>query len=346
MLDRLEFETESTACALCRARSRGFDRFHRCAVLAAQRGLPMHYYTENKGHDVRGSKHDVFAEKVQETFSESTKRVRTPKSADTTAVAASLLARLRKPINEIDDLSLRPRVLVIDDQPLMRAAIAKLLKDNVVPAHTTCVASVEAAARFDCDAFDLILLDLNLPGYVNVGGLTAIREQRPHIPVVVFANRDDKPTILAALDAGAMGLIPKRYEADAIAHAIAVVLGGGVFVPPMKCDTPSKPPHEFKRRSSDATTRASSETQRRRASDNTKLSAGPQLDITPRQQQVLSLLIKGLCNKSICKQLALSENTVKSHISAIYRALGVNNRTAAVIAMSHNGYQMARSTVY
>jgi DNA-binding NarL/FixJ family response regulator len=343
VLDRLDPETESMAYARCRARSRGFDRFHRCAVLAAQRGLPMHYYTENKGHDVRGSKHDVVAEKVQETFPESTKRVRTPKSADTTAVAASLLARLSKPINDVGvDLAPRHRVLVIDDQPLMCAAIAKLLEDGVVPAHTTCVASVEAAATFDCDVFDLILLDLNLPGYVNVGSLTAIREQRPHIPVVVFANRDDKPTILAALDAGAMGLIPKRYEADAIAHAIAVVLGGGVFVPPMKCDTPSKPPHEFKRRSSDATTRASSETQRRRASDNAKFSAGPQLDITPRQQQVLSLLIKGLCNKSICKQLALSENTVKSHISAIYRALGVNNRTAAVIAMSQNGYQMAR----
>jgi DNA-binding NarL/FixJ family response regulator len=301
----------------------------------------MNHYTEHRSEDVRSSKHDVVAEKMHETFSESTQRMRASKPANTAAVAASLLARLSKPINNAGDaVSPRPRVLVIDDQPLMRAAVARVLEDNVVPAHTTCVASIEAAAKFDVDAFDLILLDLNLPGYVNVGSLAAIREQRPHVPVVVFAARDDKPTILAALDAGAMGLIPKRYEANAIADAIAIVLNGGVFVPPMKYDAPSKPPHEFKRRASDAATKTATEAQRRRASDNTKLLSTPVLDITPRQQHVLSLLIKGLCNKSICKQLVLSENTVKSHIAAIYRALGVNNRTAAVIAMSQNGYQL------
>ncbi|MGL5003478.1 MAG: response regulator transcription factor, partial [Casimicrobium sp.] len=78
------------------------------------------------------------------------------------------------------------------------------------------------------------------------------------------------------------------------------------------------------------------------ASDRLLTEPPPPLNLTPRQMQVLALLVKGLCNKSICRQLSLSENTVKSHITAIFRSLGVNSRTSVVIAISERGYHLPK----
>ena len=246
-------------------------------------------------------------------------------------------------------------VLVVDNLPLMREAIARLLTELGVPVVAVTASSIEAAAAHR-QPFDLILLDLNLPGHQNFESIALMRTQRADVPVVVLSAQDDLQTILAALDNGAMGFIPKRYSHEDIASAIRIVLLGGVYVPPIDAETAATEPHEFRRRATDAVAAADPRLQRRRSTDSAATASlsemsvpaqhlshpePPTLNITPRQSHVLSLLIRGLCNKSICRELSLSENTVKSHIAAIFKTLGVHNRTSAVVAMSQHGYVLA-----
>jgi DNA-binding NarL/FixJ family response regulator len=245
-------------------------------------------------------------------------------------------------------------VLVVDAQPLMREALARLLAEHHTAVDVILVASIEAAAAHASQRFDLLVLDLNLPGFKNFDSLVAMRAQRPGVPVVVMATGEDESTVLGAIEAGAMGFIPKHYSREAIGNALSLVLAGGVYLPPVGAHATELVPHEFRRRASDKPMTAERRSGNRRAVDQTLLVDGaaerhgnasapapiPKLPITPRQSQVLSLLINGLCNKAISNKLSLSQNTVKSHIAAIFRAMGVNNRTQAVVEMSRKGYQM------
>ena len=243
-------------------------------------------------------------------------------------------------------------VLVIDAQPLMREALARLLAQHHANVDVILVASVADAAAYASAQFDLLVLDLNLPGFNNFDGLLAMRGQRPAVPIVVMAAGEDQSTVLGAIEAGAMGFIPKHYSSEEIGDALSIVLAGGVYLPPIGAHAAELVPHQFRRRASDKPMTTERRSGGRRAADVTRsapdanesdgksLSPAPKLAITPRQSQVLSLLINGLCNKAISNKLSLSQNTVKSHIAAIFRAMGVNNRTQAVVEMSRKGYQM------
>ena len=245
-----------------------------------------------------------------------------------------------------------PSVLVVDAQPLTREALAQLLAQHHTAVDVTLVASVEAAAEYASQRFELLVLDLNLPGFKNFDVLLAMRAQRPTVPIVVMAAGEEQSTVLGAIEAGAMGFIPKHYSSADIGDALSVVLAGGVYLPPVCAHAAEPVPHEFRRRASDQPMTAERRSGGRRAADQTRSiadtnehagkanSAAPKLAITPRQSQVLSLLISGLCNKAISNKLSLSQNTVKSHIAAIFRTMGVNNRTQAVVEMSRKGYQM------
>ena len=244
-------------------------------------------------------------------------------------------------------------VLVIDAQPLMREAIARLLAEHHSAVDVILVSSIEAAVTHAAQRFDLLVLDLNLPGFKNFDSLVLMRAQRPTVPVVVMASCADQSTVLGAIEAGAMGFIPKHYSSDAIGSALSIVLAGGVYLPPVSAHAAEPVPHEFRRRASDRPMVGERRNAGRRAADQTPSSSGtgeaagsapqstPKLPITPRQSQVLSWFINGLCNKSISKQLSLSQNTVKSHVAAIFRAMGVNSRTAAVVEMSRKGYRLS-----
>ncbi len=243
-------------------------------------------------------------------------------------------------------------VLVVDAQPLMREALARLLAPHHTNVDVILVASVADAAAYASKRFDLLVLDLNLPGFNNFDGLLAMRAQRPAVPIVVMSASEDQSTVLDAIEAGAMGFIPKHYSSEEIGNALSIVLAGGVYLPPFGAHDAEPLPHQFRRRASDKPMTTERRSGGRRAADLTRmapdatesngkaLSPAPKLAITPRQSQVLSLLINGLCNKAISNKLSLSQNTVKSHISAIFRAMGVNNRTQAVVEMSRKGYQM------
>ncbi len=199
------------------------------------------------------------------------------------------------------------RVLVVDDHALIRDGLRLLLPslaDNIdLVEAASGEAALEIAAR--PGVIDLILLDLALPGIGGRDVLPALRAQCPTVPVVIISAFDDPDTVLRALDDGAMGFIPKRSGQAVMLNALRLVIAGGVYLPP--------------------TVVGSVRAQR------------GDLRLTPRQSEILALLIQGLPNKLICAKLGLSITTVKGQVTSIYKALGVKNRTQAVIEVGKRG---------
>ncbi len=207
------------------------------------------------------------------------------------------------------------KILLVDDHPLVRDAMQHVLAElgddtTVVGAGDVPSALVLMEAHTD---FDLVLLDLALPGPSGMAALEMVREHHPATPVVVLSGSDDPSTVLNALDRGAMGFIPKCSSAVIIVNAIRLVLSGGIYIPPQAVNH-SAPP--------------------------SRPDSAPELTLTERQTEVLALMVRGYPNKSICRALNLAEGTVKIHVAAILKALNVSNRTQAVIAASQLGLKL------
>jgi DNA-binding NarL/FixJ family response regulator len=145
---------------------------------------------------------------------------------------------------------------------------------------------------------DLALVDLNMPGMDGVAGLRRLRAAAPTLPVVVASGQEDAATIRAVLAAGAVGFIPKSERSEVLLGALRLVQSGGTYVPSRLLNAPPA-------------------------------AAAPEL--TPRQLDVLHLLLRGEPNKLIARELGLTEGTVKIHIAAILRVLHARNRTEAVV---------------
>lgn len=213
------------------------------------------------------------------------------------------------------------KLLVVDDHPLMREAVQGVVTRLEAGAIVLAVADSErgfAIADAEPD-LDLVLLDLNIPGLAGIPALKAWRRRYPEVPVVVLSSADDRPTVLAAIAAGAAGFIPKSSPNAVLLNALRLVLAGGKYLPPEALAPVSGPRARAARV---ATERALSlET----------------LGLTDRQAQVLKLLAAGKSNKLICRELDLAERTVKAHISAVFRALGVTTRTQAAVAAAKLG---------
>jgi DNA-binding NarL/FixJ family response regulator len=221
------------------------------------------------------------------------------------------------------------KLLLIDDHPLFRDGLSLLIQHRldlaehggaeVLEAGSLREAMVELERHPDVG---LVLLDLGLADRQGLDTLSEWREQAPNLPVVVLSADDRPATILAAIDQGASGFIPKTVEAGVMQEALRRVLSGGVYLPPLPSDavlaTDPTPPD-----------------------DDT---AGPEstLGLSGRQLDVLRLLIEGKPNKEICRMLSLSESTVKTHLSAIFRKLKVSSRTQAVVAVARAGVTLAR----
>jgi DNA-binding NarL/FixJ family response regulator len=171
---------------------------------------------------------------------------------------------------------------------------------------------------------NLILLDLALPGVDGFETLRRCREEFPGIPVVVVSAFDQPEIVTRAIDTGAMGFIPKTASTQILLNALRLVLSGGVYLPPeMLRKHDSIPP---------AVTQL--------ATSPAQLRDPREIGLTERQSQVLTLLVQGKPNKIICRELNLAEGTVKIHVTAILKALGVTNRTQAVIAVSKLGFKL------
>ena len=170
---------------------------------------------------------------------------------------------------------------------------------------------------FEHTGIGLLLLDLVMPGSNGFQLLKQICDSNPDLPVVVLSAADDPAQMRKALDVGASGFISKSGNAEVMLSALRLILAGGIYVPPDML----KPRPDTDPRAQEIVAESSGAT-------------GPQTPVlTARQRQVLEKLGQGKSNKQIARELDLSENTVKIHVTGILRALGVDNRTqAAVIA--------------
>jgi DNA-binding NarL/FixJ family response regulator len=216
------------------------------------------------------------------------------------------------------------KVLVVDDHPLIREALRQVLralnKDIDLLEAGSGPEALAAANRND--GIDFILLDLALPGADGFAVLRELRERHPSFPVVVLSASDHAEVVMRALDAGAMGFIPKTSSNEVLLGALRLVLSGGVYLPAevlRHTPAPALVPESAA---------AAAEVGYR------------DLGLTERQAQVLALVVQGKPNKIVCRELNLAEGTVKIHVTAILKALGVTNRTQAVIAVGKLGLKL------
>ncbi len=201
-----------------------------------------------------------------------------------------------------------PTILVADDHPLFREALKGAVARQLPGARLVEADSADALfaiAEAHPDA-DLLLLDLNMPGAHGFSALVHLRAVQPQLPIVVVSAREEAHVVRRALDHGAAGFIPKSSSPATIGSAIASVLEGGTWSPPLAEPAPGVAPEE-----ADIAARVR--------------------ELTPQQFRVLSMLGSGLLNKQIAHALGVSEATVKAHMTAILRKLGANNRTQAVL---------------
>jgi DNA-binding NarL/FixJ family response regulator len=207
------------------------------------------------------------------------------------------------------------KFLVVDDHALTREGVRLALGALGESVTVLDAASVEAALAtvHRHPDIDLVLLDLGLPGAGGSALLDALRRERNTVPVVVISGTDERSQVLKALDQGALGFIPKSFPLDLMMQAVRLVLAGGTYIPQQALAPP-------------------------RGGALAEAKAGPAIaELTPRQRQILSLMSRGKPNKLIADELGITEATVKSHVTDIFRVLGVTNRTQAVIVAGDAG---------
>jgi DNA-binding NarL/FixJ family response regulator len=219
------------------------------------------------------------------------------------------------------------KILIVDDHHLIREGMRPVLKQLAPEGES---AEVLEAASFQSALgvagehpdLDLVLLDLHLPDVTGFAALADLQERHPSLPVVVVSGEDDPQLVRMALDHGALGFIPKSSTSQVILNALRLVLSGGTYLPREVMSAPAAPakPSELQN-----------------ASAHKRLEA---LGITPRQADVLLLLLAGKSNKLICRELNLAEGTVKNHLAAVFKALNVASRVEAVIAAGKLGIKI------
>jgi DNA-binding NarL/FixJ family response regulator len=199
------------------------------------------------------------------------------------------------------------QVLIADDHPLMRSALGQAV------AQAFPGVEVLEAARYDqigdhlaAASPDLVLLDLHMPGMSGFIGLMMLRSEHPEIPVIVVSASEDPATIQRSIDYGASGFVPKSAPLGQVAEAIRAVLDGEVWLP--------------------ATATA--------PDDTATAMADRAVNLTPQQLRVLLGMAEGKLNKQIAYDMAISEQTVKDHVTVILRKLGATNRTQAILVAS------------
>jgi DNA-binding NarL/FixJ family response regulator len=205
------------------------------------------------------------------------------------------------------------KTLLADDHPLMREGVRHVLAQleppvEILDAHDYPSLFAQTALHPD---LDLALVDLNMPGFVGTQGIAQYRNRFPDIPLVVISASESARDIRSALDAGALGYIPKAASSETMLAALRQVLAGDLYLPACLG------------RDQDGLHTVAPES----------FEALQATGLTARQLEVARLLAQGCANKAIAGMLSMSESTVKVHVAAIFRALGVTNRTEAVLAI-------------
>jgi DNA-binding NarL/FixJ family response regulator len=203
------------------------------------------------------------------------------------------------------------KLLIVDDHPLILHALEQVLPQldrrlEIFGARDRTATMTLLARHPDCA---LVLLDLALPGARGLDLLADLRRERPQLPIVVLSATHDSATVGAAIAAGARGFVAKTASPLELLDAISTVLDGGRHITNDLAAVPR-------------TIRGVPMTM---------------LGLTQRQSDVLQLLVQGKPNKLICRDLHLSEGTVKVHVSAILKALNVHSRSQAIVELTRRG---------
>ena len=236
------------------------------------------------------------------------------------------------------------RVLLIDDDPLILAALQAVIRglgDDVTVLGVGSPAEARAALKSDPDP-DLVLLDLYLGEGDGFDLLSELRERHPALPIVVVSASDRASDVIRAIDAGAMGYVPKRASNATLFEALRLVMSGGIYVPPMTLgvaadsleppiDGDTMPDVMRPHPTAGVDRHAASAPRAPHAPAATSLDS---LGLSKRQADVLAYLLQGMPNKIIARELKISVDTVKDNVAAVLRALGVSSRTQAVLAVS------------
>jgi DNA-binding NarL/FixJ family response regulator len=241
------------------------------------------------------------------------------------------------------------KVLLIDDQPLILNALQGVIKELGDDVTIVSVATVRLGRdKLKTEkGFDLIMLDLNLGDADGFDALIDMRRAYPELPVVAVSSSDRYSDVIRAVDAGAMGFVPKRASPAALHEALRLVMSGGIFIPSgARALMTNLPPTmgPMAQPTTFAETTPMIHQIGRPSSQDTGFHAGlPELPaapplatlgLTPRQNEVLALLLQGKPNKLIARELSVSVDTVKDHVAAVLRALNVTTRTQAVLAVA------------
>lgn len=204
------------------------------------------------------------------------------------------------------------KILIGDDHVLFREGLRRLLeqlKDSSTFAEADSFDELLSLAADE--PFDLILTDLRMPGWPGFEGIAALRERQPAAKVVVVSASEAHSDVRDSLENGAAGYIPKSSSVKIMLSALDLIFSGGIYVPATVLRDGLGPEASGPVPPSD-----------------------PALEqlLTQRQREVLERLREGKSNKQIAHELGLSEGTVKIHMTAIFKSLGVRNRTQAAMA--------------
>lgn len=202
-------------------------------------------------------------------------------------------------------------ILIADDHPLFRGALRHALLLGLGPdtklVEVDTISNLEKSLTEKSD-WDLVILDLNMPGAYGFSGLVLLRGQYPKIPVVMISAHEEPSIVSRSKEFGAVGFIPKSSPLETIQQAVQQVLDGDVWWP----YTESVDDY---------------------MDEETKETSAKLASLTPQQFRVLTMVCDGLLNKQIAYDLDVSEATVKAHITAIFRKLGVRTRTQAALLL-------------
>lgn len=208
-------------------------------------------------------------------------------------------------------------ILLIDDHTLFREALLYILEQLDSDIVVLQAANVEEAVQLiqRTGNLDMVLLDIDLPGIDGLSAMPKLRKLAPDVSLIVISGSENLQHVRAALNFGAVGYIPKSCSSHEMLTAMRLVLQGGIFIPQKLLGKLTAPTIE---------------------SDGA-VDEKPHTGLTKRQIDVLGCMAKGLPNKLIARELDIVEGTVKLHVLAIFRTLGVRNRTEAVIKATRQG---------
>ena len=226
------------------------------------------------------------------------------------------------------------KVLVIDDHPLILSALKLVIQglgSNVTVVGVGSARAARSALQADAD-YDLVLLDLHLGDADGFEVLGEFRAAYPALPVVVVSASERPSDVIRAVDLGAMGFVPKRASNETLFEALHLVMSGGIYIPTMTMGV-QRPERKVRGDTAAAALPAALPGSAGNGNSATEKPLDA-LGLTPRQIDVLALLLKGYPNKLIARDLNVSVETVKDHVAAVLRTLGVASRTQAVLAVS------------